>query len=138
MLNVTCALIINRGKLLVAQLSAESVHPLKWEFPGGKIKLNESAEQCIKREIKEELGILIDVVAPIKPVIHDYGFRKVKLIPFVCKLKSGRITLKEHEDFRWIKLNELLDFDLAEADKKLIEENRQVLKKYLGEKMDYT
>jgi 8-oxo-dGTP diphosphatase len=140
MLKVTCALIVNKGKLLVAQMSAESAHPMQWEFPGGKIKKGESAEHCIKREIREELDIVIDVETKLKPVIHDYVFRKIQLIPFICSIESGVISINEHIAFKWLELNQLHEINLAEADKKLIglEENKQILEKYFGEKMNNT
>ena len=140
MLKVSCALIINRGKILVAQLGADSAHPFQWEFPGGKIKDNESPESCVKREIKEELEVLVKILTSLESVIYDYGFREVMLIPFVCSIVSGKIALNEHVGISWADLSQLSRFNLAEADRKLIEQERntQILKKYLGEKMDNT
>ncbi len=107
MLKVTCALIVKGNDILLTQLGRGSSHPFQWEFPGGKIIPDESAEECIKREIMEELDINIEVNAVLEPVFHDYGFSKIQLIPFLCKIKSGEIKLNEHINFRWKNWKEL-------------------------------
>ena len=56
MIDVCCALIYHEGRLLAVQRHADTDHPNQWEFPGGKIETGETAFECIKREIKEELG----------------------------------------------------------------------------------
>jgi 8-oxo-dGTP diphosphatase len=104
-IDVTCALIIDsERRLLATQRSAIMSLPLKWELPGGKIEPDETPEQCLIREIKEELNI------------HNYPFITVKLIPFISKCTNGEIELKEHADFKWLTTNELLDLDWADAD----------------------
>lgn len=135
MLKVTCALIIRDNKILVTQNSATSNHPFQWEFPGGKIEPKETAEDCIEREIKEELEIEINILDALKKVIYDYGFKKIELIPFLCSVNYGKIKLNEHNDFRWLKLNELKSLKFSGADLKLIQlkENWGTLKEYVGE-----
>jgi 8-oxo-dGTP diphosphatase len=61
-INVTCAIILKDEKILVAQRNEKMKLPLKWEFPGGKLEFNESETECIKREIKEEININIEVL----------------------------------------------------------------------------
>ena len=133
MIEVTCAIVLNKNTFLVLQKQEETEHPLMWEFPGGKIKSNESSEECIQREIKEELEIEIEIFEKLKPVQFDYGFRKIELIPFLCSPKSLQIKLNEHKDFEWIQLKDLKRVQLLDADKKLIQipENFEILKKYL-------
>jgi len=134
MLKVTCSIILRQNKIFVTQCNSCSDHPLKWEFPGGKIKENESVENCITREISEELEIEIEILEPMITVQYDYGFRLIELIPFLCILKSGQIKLNVHNDFKWVTLKNLKEIDFAEADRKLIQlnENQKILKKYLG------
>ena len=140
MLKVCCALIINRGKILITQLDEDSDHPFRWEFPGGKIFENEFPETCVKREVKEELEIEIKILSNMEPIIYDYGFRKIQLIPFICSIISGKIKLNNHCDYKWVELNHLSEYKLAEADRKLIENQRnvEILKKYFREKMNNT
>lgn len=120
MTDVTCAIIKKGNKILIAQRSELMSHPLRWEFPGGKVKKGESPENSIIREIREELNIEILIDRMLPSVCHDYGILKINLIPFVCKLKSGEILLQEHKSFAWIEKHQVSNFDLLEADIELI------------------
>lgn len=116
MLAVTCALIIKDGLLLAVQRGPEMKMPLKWEFPGGKIENGESEQSCLAREIKEELRLEIEVGDKLAEVVHDYPEFTIRLIPFMAQIQSGELNLTEHQDYRWLKKEELLDLDWAEAD----------------------
>lgn len=135
MLKVTCAFLVTDGKLLITQNGAKSDHPFQWEFPGGKIKKGESYEACIIREIKEELELDIQIIEPLFRVEFDYGIKEILLIPFICTVNSGTLQLNNHINAKWITLYELKDIDFSAADKKLItmEQNIEILKKYIGE-----
>ena len=122
MIKVTCAIILFNSKILVTQRSENMSLPLKWEFPGGKLEENESELECIKREIKEELNIEIDVVNQLSNSIFDYGTFKINLIPFIVNYISGEILLLEHKDYRLLDKNELLNLDWADADIPIVEE----------------
>lgn len=119
---VTCAIILKDKKILVTQRSEKMKLPLKWEFPGGKVEENENEIQCVKREIKEEINIEIDVLKKLSNSIYDYGTFKINLIPFLANYISGDITLAEHKDFKLLKKSELLNLDWAEADLPIVEE----------------
>ncbi|WP_244280915.1 (deoxy)nucleoside triphosphate pyrophosphohydrolase [Mucilaginibacter gossypiicola] len=122
MIKVTCAIIVDtNGLVFAAQRSATMSLPLKWEFPGGKIEPGETAEACLIREIKEELHVDVEIVAPLPANTHQYPNVTVQLIPFVCKITSGQVLLKEHLDFKWLPKNELLALDWAEADVPIVE-----------------
>jgi 8-oxo-dGTP diphosphatase len=116
-IGVTCALIIDdQNRVFAAQRSTAMSLPLKWELPGGKVEANETAEQCLVREVKEELNIEIEIIEELAPNTHAYPSITIKLIPFICKHIKGEITLKEHINFKWLNTNELLDLDWADAD----------------------
>jgi len=116
-IKVTCAIIVNAdGLVFVAQRSAAMSLPLKWEFPGGKIEPSETAEACLIREIKEELHVDVEILKPLPANTHQYPNVSIQLIPFVCRITSGQIVLKEHLDFKWLPKDELLALDWAEAD----------------------
>lgn len=121
-INVTCAIILKDEKILVAQRNEKMKLPLKWEFPGGKLEFNESETECIKREIKEEININIEVLQKLSNNIHDYGTFKINLIPFLVQYISGEIKLAEHKDYRLLERSELLNLDWAEADLPIVEE----------------
>jgi 8-oxo-dGTP diphosphatase len=120
--NVTCAIIVIENKILVAQRSDKMKLPLKWEFPGGKLEENETEIDCVKREIKEEINIDIEVVKKLSSSIYDYGAFKINLIPFIAKYIHGEIRLAEHKDYKLLEKVELLSLDWAEADLPIVEE----------------
>jgi 8-oxo-dGTP diphosphatase len=116
MIDVTCAIILKGNKILVTQRSEIMSHPLKWEFPGGKIELNETAEYCLHREIKEELNLKISILKRLEPNLFDYGDFEINLIPFVTKYISGNISLAEHKNFKWLTQERLKTLDWTLAD----------------------
>lgn len=120
-LNVACAIIENQGLVLAAQRSAAMHLPLKWEFPGGKIKNRESPESCLRRELQEELGIAVRVLEALSPTIHRYPTFTVCLHPFCCIIESGTPTLHEHAAIVWLQPAELHTLDWAEADLPIID-----------------
>lgn len=124
---VTCALIERDGKLLLARRPEGKAMAGKWEFPGGKVNPEESYESCLRREIEEELGCQISVGAALSPVIHAYPGGNIQLIPFRCSLLSGEPQALEHSEIRWLDPDHLPEMDLAEADKPIAEEYRQIL-----------
>jgi len=117
MINVTCAIIRNEDdQVLVVQRGEHTDHPLKWEFPGGKVNDGESDEDCIIREIREELSIEIVICGRLPVVEHDYGHKQIRLIPFICDTLEELPFLSEHVDFKWIDPEELVEVDFSEAD----------------------
>ena len=90
--------------------------PLKWEFPGGKVEQDETAEACVIRELKEELGLKVKIIKAMVPAVHINGSQQIRLIPFLCSIVSGEITLVEHKACRWLHPAELMDLDWAPAD----------------------
>lgn len=132
MIIVTCALIIHKNRILITQHGANSDHPFLWEFPGGKLKLNESLEACIVREIMEELEIKIEIIQKMSSVKFDYKFKEIELIPFLCSTKSVNIILNDHIQYKWINWEDLDKYELLKADRKLIQQNKnwQILKEY--------
>ena len=126
-IEVACAIIMDGEHVLLTQRSEQMPHPLKWEFPGGKLNSGETPECCIVREIREELGIEIFVWELLPTVKHSYAKEVIKLIPFICHWKEGEIQLAEHHSSQWVHLSELEQVDWLEAD---IEVMRLLLQKY--------
>lgn len=116
MIKVTCAIILEKQMVLATRRSASMPHALKWEFPGGKVKSGEAPETCIKREIHEELGLQVRVEGVLPSVIHHYETHTVRLIPFICTILEGNISLSEHHEYRWIHCRDLDSVDWLEAD----------------------
>ncbi len=120
-IHVACALIERDGLVLAAQRSAVMNLPLKWEFPGGKLEAGESAEECLRRELVEEMGVTIAVGRPLPLHTHSYDTFTVTLYPFVCTIESDTITLHEHAAIIWLPPDELHTLDWAEADWPVLE-----------------
>lgn len=117
MIDVSCAIIHNENsEILVVQRGEQTDHPFKWEFPGGKIKDNESFEDSIIREIDEELSMDIIITGELPPVEYDYGIKKVRLFPALCDTLDDYPELSEHVAYEWIRADELDRVDLCEAD----------------------
>jgi 8-oxo-dGTP diphosphatase len=115
-LQVSCAIIEKDGLVLAAQRSEIMNLPLKWELPGGKLDPHENAADCLVREIKEELGVGINILFSLPPSDWQYSTFAITLYPFVCNLGPGKISLAEHKAISWVKPVDLLDLDWAEAD----------------------
>ncbi len=95
--------------------------PLKWEFPGGKIREGERPERCLERELVEEMGVRVSVGAALQTTTHHYPSFTITLYPFVCAIRSGEITLHEHAACAWMAPEELASLDWAEADYPVLE-----------------
>ena len=115
-IDVTCAIIEKNGQVLTAQRGSAMAMPFKWEFPGGKINPGETPENSIIREIKEELGIDIQIKTMLPPSSHSYPDLHIRLYPFVCRISRGRIEPAEHHAVQWTGHDHLLALDWAEAD----------------------
>lgn len=124
-IHVTCAIIERNGLVLAARRSASMHLPLKWEFPGGKIRAGEDPQDCLKREILEELDLEVDIADQLSPSTHTYPDFIVTLYPFICKVETFRYYLTEHAEAVWLRPDELFSLDWAEAD-------LPVLEAYLG------
>lgn len=96
--------------------------PLKWEFPGGKIDPGESPQECLRRELVEELGITVLVGDSLQVATHHYETFSVTLYPFVCRMDAGEIVLHEHVAVRWLSAAELATLDWAAADYPVIDD----------------
>ena len=102
--DVTAAVIRKHGRLLIAQRPFGGRLGGLWEFPGGKVEAGETLPQCLRREIKEELGVRIKVVKPIISIDHAYTHFKITLHAFECELVSGNRRAVQVEDFKWVRI----------------------------------
>jgi 8-oxo-dGTP diphosphatase len=124
---VPCAVIEHNGKVLAGQRSPALSFPLQWEFPGGKAEKHESDEEGLVREIREELNVEIEILHKLPVTSKDQGWREIILVPFVCRLRTEKIKLTEHEQIIWLKSEELPSLDWTEADLDIIQNYYQYL-----------
>jgi 8-oxo-dGTP diphosphatase len=126
-LHVACAIIEQEGTVLAAQRSASTSLPLKWEFPGGKIEAGETPEECLHRELREELGVNVFIGTALSEATHSYPDFTVTLYPFTCRLAGDTITMHEHHDLKWIEPQRMPELDWAAADLPVISEYLTVI-----------
>ena len=118
---VSAALIFRDGKLLITQRHAKSHLGGLWEFPGGKREAGETFEQCLAREIREELGVEISVGELFEEIFHDYPEKSVQLKFFHCRLLAGEPQPLDCAAVRWIEKFQLGDFEFPAADAQLLQ-----------------
>jgi mutator protein MutT len=119
-IEVSAALIFRDGKLLITQRPAKAHLGGLWEFPGGKRELDETFEQCLVREIREELGVEISVVELFESVTHAYPEKTVHLKFFACRLLDGEPQPLGCKAVKWAGKSELANYELPAADAKLL------------------
>ena len=120
---VVGGLIYQNKKILICQRKQEGDHPLKWEFPGGKLKDTENNQEALKRELKEELGIEIYEMIFFDEYLYEYKklSKNLKLIFFQIFQFGGEIQNKVHQQLKWIEISKLGDYDFLEGDFKIID-----------------
>lgn len=117
---VGAAIINENGQVLCAQRGYGSLKG-KWEFPGGKIENGESDAEALAREVKEELGIKIEVGELIDENYHEYDNINVNLKVYKCRYISGEINDAEHQSLKWVDGKKINDLDWADADKPIVD-----------------
>lgn len=115
--HVVGAIIENEhGEILCTLRSPEMSLPNYWEFPGGKIEHGETKEEALKREIQEELGCNIEVLAHVEDTTYEYERVIVRLETYLSKILSGTPKLIEHAEMRWVSKQDLGSLRWAPAD----------------------
>jgi 8-oxo-dGTP diphosphatase len=125
MVLVTAGIIEREGKILIAQRMKGSLLEYKWEFPGGKLEDNETPEECLVRELKEELGIKTRIKSFFAESKYTYQQLSIEMLVYWVEYQSGEFSLKAHEQIIWVEPSKLGQFDFAEADKPIIEKLRK-------------
>lgn len=120
-IEVSAALIFRRGRLLITQRHADSHLGGCWEFPGGKREAGETFEQCLVREIREELGVEISVGELFEEIFHAYPEKSVHLKFFLCALLSGEPKPLDCAAVKWIQKAGLDAHEFPAADARLLE-----------------
>ena len=117
-----CALIDPDGRVLIAQRPVGKPMAGLWEFPGGKVETGELPEDCLIRELREELGIVANVacLAPLSFASHSYpGFHLLMLL-YVCRRWEGIVQALEHQNIAWVRPNRLREYPMPPADEPLV------------------
>src|SRR6202012_5135056 len=116
MIAVVAGIVFNGTDILIAKRAHNKSQAGLWEFPGGKIEYGETPEECLVRELREELGIEVQGNHFIMENVHHYGEISIKLQAFHCQYLNGTIELNAHDEIQWVRRDELKDFVFAPAD----------------------
>ena len=126
MTEVAAALIWDGDKFMICQRPAHKARGLLWEFVGGKLESGETREQALIRECKEELAVTVSVGEVFMDVIHEYPDLLVHLTLFNAAIAEGIPQKLEHNDIRWITVDEIPSYDFCPADE-------EILKRLMGQ-----
>ena len=122
-IKVVAGLILQNNKLLICQRPNFKDHPLKWEFPGGKIKNDETNEEALIREINEELSI--NIINYEELISYDFNYKdlnkKVFIYFYLVNNFSGNVLNNFHKELKWIEIKDIREYDFLEGDLKIID-----------------
>ena len=122
-IKVVAGLILQNDKLLICQRPNFKDHPLKWEFPGGKIKNDETNEEALIREINEELSI--NIINYEKLISYNFDYKDLKKQVFIyfylVNNFSGKVLNNFHKELKWIEIKDIREYDFLEGDLKIID-----------------
>jgi len=125
--NVTAGVVWDRppsrqARLLIAKRRADDARGGLWEFPGGKQEPRESLEECLTRELMEELGIEVEVQEPFITVKHNYRDLSITLYTFHCRIVRGEPRAIACANWRWVAIDELTSYSFSAADEHVVTE----------------
>ena len=129
MVEVVAALIWDKDKFMICQRPAHKARALLWEFVGGKVEPGETKEQALIRECQEELAITLSVGDVFMDVVHEYPDITVHLTLFNAKISNGTPQKLEHNDIKWITVDEIDRYRFCPADEEILE---AIKCRYLG------
>ena len=118
---VIAAIIHKNNKFLLAQRAKKDVLYQKWEFPGGKLELNETYEECLKRELYEEFGIIATIGDYLCSSYFEYNEELYEMLAFFVPTFQGNFILYEHSAIAWVSVDKLYMYEVPEPDKPIIE-----------------
>ena len=120
MTEVAAALIWDGDKFMICQRPAHKARGLLWEFVGGKAEPGETLEQALIRECREELAVTVSVTGVFMDVVHEYPDLLVHLTLFHAAIAEGAPQKLEHNDIRWITVDEIPDYSFCPADDEIL------------------
>lgn len=126
-ISVVAALIEKDGNYLIARRATGDENVFgKWEFPGGKVQEGETEEHAIEREIKEEFELDIKAIRFIANNVCEYPSKTIDLRLYECKYIDGEFRLHDHSEYKFVRKEELISYDLCPADIPLAERVKSI------------
>lgn len=120
LVRVCCAVVIKNGLVFAGRRGRHKRHALLWEFPGGKVEEGESDQECLQRELREELQMEVSISRPLPLIRHAYDTFEILLIPFLCHQTNHTITAGEHEETAWLRPDDMKRLEWSAADERLV------------------
>jgi 8-oxo-dGTP diphosphatase len=127
MIDVTAAILIENGRVLIARRRPGKRQAGLWEFPGGKVRPGETPEQCLKREIQEELGVQIAIGEFFGESVYAYEDQTIRLLAYRVRVEGGEISPNDHAELAWVAVADLHRYRFCPADIPLTEKLRNRL-----------
>ncbi len=119
---VTAAILRNKlGEILICQRPEHKSCPLLWEFPGGKLEVGETLQECLRRECQEELNIEIEVWDEVSVTAYDYPTFSVEIHFFDAKIITGELIASEHQQILFVTPSQLDEFEFCPADVEIVQ-----------------
>jgi len=119
-IRVVAAMIERDGKYLITQRRPSATLPLLWEFPGGRVEEGETDEAALARELKEEMGIDVEVRDRVMHVQHSYPHYDIDFCVYACRLVAGEIRNIRVHDHRWVAPTDMDKYEFPAADEKTV------------------
>ncbi len=126
MIDVTAAILIENGRVLIARRRPGASQAGMWEFPGGKVRPGESPAQCLKREIQEELGIEIAVDEFFGESVYAYEDKTIRLLAYRVRAEGGEMSRNDHAELAWVAIADLGRYRFCPADVPFTEKLRKL------------
>ncbi len=126
-IRVCAAVVLYQNKILITLRPQDKKLGGYWEFPGGKIEAGETPQVALKRELREELDIEVEVGELLETVHHSYDWGNVTILAYWCRWRSGKIRHLEVADHCWVAVGNLLDYDILAADQPIIRKIQEQL-----------
>jgi 8-oxo-dGTP diphosphatase len=121
MIDVTAAILIENGRVLIARRRPDASQAGLWEFPGGKVRPEETPEQCLKREIQEELNVRVAVGDFFGESVYAYEDKIIRLLAYRVRAEGGTMAANDHAELAWVALEDLGRYRFSPADRPFAE-----------------
>jgi 8-oxo-dGTP diphosphatase len=121
-IEVVLGIVVRHGRVLIGRRRKDDHLAGYWEFPGGKRQPGETLDQCLERELAEELSIRVKPVHAFEPIDHDYPTVSVRLYPYLCRHESGEAEPLACDELQWVDPSELRDYRFPPANDELLRE----------------
>lgn len=122
---VSAAIIRKNGKFLICQRAEGGSCSRLWEFPGGKLEPGETPEQCVIRECREELAVIIRPLGLFAETSYRYPDREIHFTFWNAEIPDGPIRMNVHRDIRWVEPDDLSKYPFCPADTAIVEKLRE-------------